>query len=159
MSPVQLTHFRVMVFAPLSPHRPTLSSRNMVQSSKAASIPPPEGMMRSTYMLGTLGFGYSAWAVFLAGLAAIHGALYASNDLRIVSVCVSTMLERCCRDGQSVASVEHMIRGVVLPHIHTIRTAMTLDNVPSDATQVLDMPKGCTHCVSCIFGPPTKQPV
>lgn len=49
-------------------------------SSKATSLQPPEGMMRSTYMLGTLGFGFSAWAVFLAGLAAIHGALSTQNS-------------------------------------------------------------------------------
>lgn len=36
--------------------------------------------MRSTYMLGTLGFGFSAWAVFLAGLAAIHGAVSTQNS-------------------------------------------------------------------------------
>lgn len=36
--------------------------------------------MRSTYMLGTLGFGFSAWAVYLAGLAAIHGAVSTQNS-------------------------------------------------------------------------------
>ena len=36
--------------------------------------------MRSTYMLGTLGFGFSAWAVYLAGLAAIHGAISTQNS-------------------------------------------------------------------------------
>lgn len=44
-------------------------------SATAVSHMPADNMIRSTAMLGTLGFGFSAWAVCLSGITSVHMAL------------------------------------------------------------------------------------